>query len=223
MLHDDNPLKINLRNLKKHKDDDGRHNTPTLAKGKKGGLTNRGKLKGSGVDLQFKKGGPLTSRSNNDFADDASAIMHLSRGMGARERSGRDLKNRSPYREIQRLNDSIQRQNRRGRGVFHDESIGQLDVLDQNIYIGSIGAKKIDQTDERAIKSWYKNVKRRKGRAGQQVLRRSNSGEIINDLIKISKLYKVYGNDQVALVNPADRPGVIQVKKRSHIKDRVYK
>jgi len=27
----------------------------------------------------------------------------------------------------------------------------------------------------------------------------------------------------VALVNPADRPGVIQVKKRAQIKDRVYK
>ena len=27
----------------------------------------------------------------------------------------------------------------------------------------------------------------------------------------------------MALVNPADRPGVIQVKKRTHIKDRVYK
>ena len=66
-------------------------------------------------------------------------------------------------------------------------------------------------------------MKKRKGRAGEKVLRRSNSGEIINDLIKISKLYKVYGNDQVALVNPADRPGVIQVKKRAQIKDRVYK
>jgi len=42
-------------------------------------------------------------------------------------------------------------------------------------------------------------------------------------LIKISKLYKIYGNDQVALVNPGDRPGIIQVKKRSQIKERVYK
>jgi len=110
MLHDDNPLKINLKNLKKSNDlEDGRHNTPTLDGFKKGkkGLTNR--HKGSGIDLHVKRGGPLTSRSNNDFADDASAVMHISRRMGGlKDRSGsQNLRDRSPYREIQRLNESI--------------------------------------------------------------------------------------------------------------------
>lgn len=64
------------------------------------------------------------------------------------------------------------------------------------MYLGAIGTKNIDKTDERAIESWYKNVKKKRGgKAGQQGLKRTNSGEIINDLIKISKLYKIYGND----------------------------
>jgi len=88
MLHDDNPLKINLKNLKKSNDlEDGRHNTPTLDGFKKGHKTNR--HKGSGIDLHVKRGGPLTSRSNNDFADDASAVMHISRRVGGlKDRSG---------------------------------------------------------------------------------------------------------------------------------------
>jgi hypothetical protein len=105
MLHDDNPLKINLKNLKKNKDlDDERHNTPTLdgVYKKKRGMTNR--HKGSGIDLTVKRGGPLTSRSNHDFADDASAVMHISRRKGGlEERAGsQNLRDRSPYREIGR-------------------------------------------------------------------------------------------------------------------------
>jgi len=94
--------------LKKGTDlDDDRHGTPDGfgKSGKKRGMTNRNK--GSGIDLHDRKrGGPLTHRSNNDFADDASAVMHISRGLGGAK--GRDEnKDRSPYREIQRLNESI--------------------------------------------------------------------------------------------------------------------
>ena len=34
-------------------------------------------------------------------------------------------------------------------------------------------------------------------------------GEELNDLKKIVDLYKIYGNDSIALVNPAENPGVL--------------
>mmetsp|Transcript_38735 Transcript_38735/g.58913 ORF Transcript_38735/g.58913 Transcript_38735/m.58913 type:complete len:87 (-) Transcript_38735:686-946(-) len=78
--------------------------------------------------------------------------------------------------------------------------------------IGVVGTKKLDKVDKYAIKNWRKNVKKRKKK--KEEVRRSNSGEI-NDLKKIIGLYKLYGNDGLALVNPAENPGVLQVRKRS--------
>ena len=37
----------------------------------------------------------------------------------------------------------------------------------------------------------------------------------MHDLKKIVDLYKIYGNDNIALVNPAENPGVLQVRTRS--------
>lgn len=42
-----------------------------------------------------------------------------------------------------------------------------------------------------------------------------NDDEELNDLRKIVNLYKIYGNDNVALVNPAENPGVLLVRTRS--------
>lgn len=39
--------------------------------------------------------------------------------------------------------------------------------------------------------------------------------EEFNDLKRIVDLYKIYGNDNIALVNPAENPGVLQVRTRS--------
>ncbi len=69
--------------------------------------------------------------------------------------------------------------------------------------IGEIGA--VDALDKHAIKRWRKNVRKARKR-GQ--LARSPSGEL-DDLKKIVNLYKVYGNDNTALVNPIEQPGVL--------------
>ena len=39
--------------------------------------------------------------------------------------------------------------------------------------------------------------------------------------MKIVKLLKTYGNDNLALVNPAEKPGILQVRKRSAQKRRI--
>ena len=83
---------------------------------------------------------------------------------------------------------------------YHDDMF-----LDQNVYINAMGDKKLDKIDKHAIKHWRK-TKKKKNRKNK--LRRSNSGEI-NDLKRIVELYKLYGNDNLALVNPAENPGIL--------------
>ena len=82
-----------------------------------------------------------------------------------------------------------------------------------------MGDKKLDKIDKHAIKHWRKSKKKRNTK---NKLRRSNSGEI-NDLKRIVELYKVYGNDNLALVNPAENPGILQVRNRSAEKRKIHK
>ena len=42
-------------------------------------------------------------------------------------------------------------------------------------------------------------------------------------MMKFGKLFNAYGNDQIAIVNPANRPDMIQIKNRTQIKERVFK
>lgn len=91
--------------------------------------------------------------------------------------------------------------------------------LDQNVYINAMGDKKLDKIDKHAIKHWRKTKKKRNKK---NKMRRSNSGEI-NDLKRIVELYKLYGNDNLALVNPAENPGILQVRNRSAEKRKIHK
>ena len=71
--------------------------------------------------------------------------------------------------------------------------------------MGNISSQNIDAFDKHALARWKKTVKkcRKKGQ-----LQRTDSDEL-TDLKKIVDLYKIYGNDGVALVNPAENPGVL--------------
>lgn len=77
-----------------------------------------------------------------------------------------------------------------------------------------MGERKIDKVNHFALQNWNKVNKKRKAKKGKTKRERPRSGEI-NDLRKIVKLYKVYGNDNLALVNPVNNPGILQVRKRS--------
>lgn len=94
----------------------------------------------------------------------------------------------------------------------------QLSALDHNLYVGAVGDRKLDKIDKHAIVNWRKQKKKR-GKKTKH-LPRSNSGEI-NDLKRIVNLYKIYGNDNLALVNPAENPGVLQVRNRSAERRRI--
>lgn len=96
----------------------------------------------------------------------------------------------------------------------------QLSALDHNLYVGAVGDRRLDKIDKHAMVNWRKQ-KKRKGKK-QKNLPRSNSGEI-NDLKRIVNLYKIYGNDNLALVNPAENPGVLQVRNRSAERRRIQK
>jgi hypothetical protein len=82
-----------------------------------------------------------------------------------------------------------------------------------------MGDKKLDKIDKHAIKHWRKTKKKRNQK---NKLKRSNSGDI-NDLKRIVELYKIYGNDNLALVNPAENPGILQVRNRSAEKRKIHK
>ena len=88
--------------------------------------------------------------------------------------------------------------------------------------IAALGKKNIDQVDAKALKRWYKNVRAKQG-GGKSKNAKKNSKAVINDMMKFGKLFNAYGNDQIAIVNPADRPDMIQIKNRSQIKERVFK
>lgn len=71
--------------------------------------------------------------------------------------------------------------------------------------------KALDTVDKNAIKRWKKNVTkaRKKGQL-------KHDEELLNhDLSKMVNLYKIYGNDEIAMVNPAENPGILQVRTRS--------
>ena len=94
-------------------------------------------------------------------------------------------------------------------------TIHQLDLINQGIYL----PQNLDSVDKHAIKRWKKNQKkaRKKGQL------KNNDSTDLNDLAKIVNLYKIYGNDNIALVNPADNPGILQVRTRSAEKRMINK
>lgn len=71
--------------------------------------------------------------------------------------------------------------------------------------------QQLDAVDKAAIKRWRKNVKKAR-KKGQ--LKQDDNVEL-HDMSKIVHLYKIYGNDAVALVNPVENPGILQVRPRS--------
>ena len=79
--------------------------------------------------------------------------------------------------------------------------------------------KLLDHLDRAAIKRWRKNVKKAR-KKGQ--LKQDDDVEL-HDLSKMVNLYKIYGNDKIALVNPAEAPGILQVRTRSAEKRRLTK
>ena len=50
-----------------------------------------------------------------------------------------------------------------------------------------------------------------------------DDGVLLQDLSKMVNLYKIYGNDDIAMVNPADDPGILQVRTRSAERRRLNK
>ena len=77
--------------------------------------------------------------------------------------------------------------------------------------MGNISSAALDAFDKQALKRWKKTV-RKAAKVGN--MKRTDNEEL-NDLRKIVDLYKIYGNDNIALVNPAENPGVLQVRTRS--------
>ena len=65
----------------------------------------------------------------------------------------------------------------------------------------------IDKVGKYAINSYIKNKNRTRG------MRRSYSGNL-RDVQKIVQVYSIYGNDKLALVNPREKPGILQVRER---------
>ena len=80
-------------------------------------------------------------------------------------------------------------------------------------------SKQLDTVDKAAIKRWRKNVTkaRKKGQL------KFDDGVLLQDLSKMVNLYKIYGNDDIAMVNPADDPGILQVRTRSAERRRLNK
>ena len=99
------------------------------------------------------------------------------------------------------------------KSVYIPEESVQLDNPDFSTNIAALGKKYIDQVDAKALKRWYKNVRAKQGAGGKNS--KKNSKAVINDMMKFGKLFNAYGNDQIAIVNPADRPDMIQIKNRS--------
>ena len=91
------------------------------------------------------------------------------------------------------------------------QTIGQLSLLEQGLYMGKISTSHLDAFDKQALKRWKKTVKRSKKQGQLKV----NDDDELHDLKKIVGLYKIYGNDNVALVNPAENPGMLLVRTRS--------
>ncbi len=149
------------------------------------------------------KQGPLTSRS---FIEGEEESQPKKKGHRAYKQS------RGSRVKVKRSKHQASPRSQNDQYLNEDsQTLGQFS-LDYRLDIGVVGNKKLDKVDKYAIKNWRKNVKRRKKK--KEEVRRSNSGEI-NDLRKIIGLYKIYGNDGLALVNPAENPGVLQVRKRS--------
>lgn len=64
-------------------------------------------------------------------------------------------------------------------------------------------SKKIDAVGKYAINQYLKNKQKVKSN-----LKRSHSGNL-RDVSKIVQIYSLYGNDNLALVNPRDKPGIL--------------
>ena len=47
-------------------------------------------------------------------------------------------------------------------------TMGQLSALDQNLYIGAVGDRKLDKIDQHAIVNWRKQKRKGKGKKGKK-------------------------------------------------------
>ena len=100
---------------------------------------------------------------------------------------------------------------------FNEDSIFDArNLLDHNTL--NIGDKKIDQVGKHAINSYLKNKSRRD--AKNTKIKRSYSGNL-RDVQKIVQVYAIYGNDKLALVNPREKPNILQVRERRAEKRRI--
>jgi hypothetical protein len=80
-----------------------------------------------------------------------------------------------------------------------------MSLLEAGLQMGNISSAALDAFDKQALKRWKKTVKK----AAKKGKMKRNEIEEFNDLKRIVDLYKIYGNDNIALVNPAENPGVL--------------
>ena len=113
--------------------------------------------------------------------------------------------------------DSIHSVNR----FYDDTTIGKYSVIDNNMQLGLVGERKIDKLNQYALQNWKKEGRRKRRPKNKPKAQPQEEVDDYNDLKKIVKLYKIYGNDQLALVNPAENPGILQVRKRSAERRRI--
>ena len=148
-----NPFKINLSNVKERDEymSQGGHSAKGKSGTKKKMNSHRDNNSSKMYESHIMAGGPLTARSNNE---------------------GKKNYRKNPYDEVQRLNGSIsgsQRYNAGGRRphdqMYLDENsmtLADLSLIDNNLYLGQIGTKKLDKLDADALKWWHKHTQKRK-------------------------------------------------------------
>lgn len=142
---------------------------------------------------------------------------------GRQQRSSRALKGQLRGAPIQNRNKKGGRRDYSPENedrYFNEDSatLGQYSLFgEQALFVPT--TKQLDSVDKAAIKRWRKHVKkaRKKGQLKQ------NDDVELHDLSKMVNLYKIYGNDAIALVNPAENPGILQVRTRSAEKRRINK
>lgn len=68
--------------------------------------------------------------------------------------------------------------------------------------------KNLDNIDKDALRRWRKNVSkaRKKGEL------KHDEEVLIQDISKMVKLFKIYGNDEAVIVNPVENPGILEVR-----------
>jgi hypothetical protein len=96
-------------------------------------------------------------------------------------------------------------------GPLLDDShtIGNLSIVDNNMELGVVGERQIDRVNQYALKNWRKVNRKKKPKKRIRDERDLPEKDELNDLRKIVKLYKIYGNDKLALVNPVENQGIL--------------